>query len=335
MANKYSTIQQHEPLRLPEGWTGDRRRLIAQLEEIFDDIYRRFGRLSLEDLSPALRKQLSEVTEVDGALTEKILELEAIAGQLKLLVGEKPVSEQIDEGIEAIETFENTAVEITPQGFHVKSTGTFTVESQKFDIDENGEMSAVNCRLSGDLSVDGNAVWHAGNMIVSTAQPINPEAGLLWVKPDMTAIPAAGTWTKNALTSRPNFVRYYNEELIGVSIGAAPSNAKYRYKVKIPIYHTWNDENAYTCTVYLGSSSGAETINMGAQTFSKGGGHVFEAEVESTVWLGNLSTIWLRVIFSAGGVMALNSHATFSCTLTAISTSATGWKACEVQMYTG
>lgn len=283
--------------------------------------------------------ELSSKVEINSddleTVIESLMEIETTAEKLKIQVGEKTVKEQIDEGIDAIETFENTAVEITPQGFHVKSTGTFTVESQKFDIDENGEMSAVNCRLSGDLSVDGNAVWHAGNMIVSTAQPINPEAGLLWVKPDMTAIPAAGTWTKNALTSRPNFVRYYNEELTGVSIGAAPSNAKYRYKVKIPIYHTWNDENAYTCTVYLGSSSGSETINLGAQTFSKGGGHVFEAEVESTVWLGNLSTIWLRVVFSAGGVMTLNSHATFSCTLTAISTSATGWKTCEVQMYTG
>lgn len=332
MANKYSTIQQHEPLRLPEGWTGDRRRLIAQLEEIFDDIYRRFGRLSLEDLSPALRKQLSEVTEVDGALTEKILELEAIAGQLKLLVGEKPVSEQIDEGIEAIETFENTAVEITPKGFHVKSTGTFTVESQKFDVDENGEMSAVNCRLSGDLSVDGNAVWHAGNLILSTVQPSNLEAGLIWVKPDMTAIPAAGTWTKAALTSRPDqWLRTYDLTLTGTSIGAAPSNAKYTYEVRVPVYH--KDDTPETVTVYLGASSGAETINMGTQTFTDKG--TFKAKVESTVWLGNSAQIYMRVKVSNPNLMTINSHSPFTCTLTAKSTSATGWKACEVQMYTG
>lgn len=277
------------------------------------------------------RKMMLQMSSKVDENNESLLEVAATANNLKILVGEKSVSEQIAD----IDTFDNTAVEITPQGFHVKSSGTFTVESQKFDIDENGEMSAVNARISGDLSVDGNAVWHAGNLVVSTAQPENPQAGLVWIKPDTTSIPAAGTWTKDALTARPNFVRYYNEELKGVSIGTAPSNAKYRYKVKIPVYHTWNDTNAYTCTVYLGAASGAETINLGTQTFSAGGGHFFEAEVESTVWLGNLSTIWLRVVFSAGGVMALNSHSIFSCTLTAISTSATGWKACEVQMYTG
>lgn len=308
MASKYPTIQQHEPLRVPDGWDGDRRRLIAQLEEIFDDIYRRFGRLGLSDLDKSVA---NTIRQSEGLRIE------------------------VFKAIEDIDEFHGTTVEITDNGVDIKTGGTFTVDSEKFDIDKNGEMSAVNARVSGQLAVDGNAVWHAGNLVVSTAQPENPQAGLVWIKPDTTNIPAAGTWTKDALTSRPNFVRYYNEELKGVSIGTAPSNAKYRYKVKIPVYHTWNDTNAYTCTAYLGAASGAETINLGTQTFSAGGGHFFEAEVESTVWLGNLSTIWLRVVFSAGGVMALNSHSIFSCTLTAISTSATGWKACEVQMYTG
>lgn len=40
----------HEPFRIPQGWTGQERRLVAQMEEVFDDLYRRFGRLRIEDM---------------------------------------------------------------------------------------------------------------------------------------------------------------------------------------------------------------------------------------------------------------------------------------------
>lgn len=45
-----NTIQQHEPLRVPEGWTQSEKRLIAQLTETFDDLYSRFNRIRLQDL---------------------------------------------------------------------------------------------------------------------------------------------------------------------------------------------------------------------------------------------------------------------------------------------
>ena len=53
-----SSIQQHEPLRVPSNWGTNEKRLIAQLEELFDDIYRRFGRLRLEDLGDALKTRI-------------------------------------------------------------------------------------------------------------------------------------------------------------------------------------------------------------------------------------------------------------------------------------
>lgn len=67
MSEKYTTIQQHEPLRIPSGWTEQERRLIAQLEEIFDDLYRRFNRLRLEDLNPKLSQMIT--TSSDGLKT--------------------------------------------------------------------------------------------------------------------------------------------------------------------------------------------------------------------------------------------------------------------------
>lgn len=51
----YSTIQQHQPLRTPQGWSGQEKALIVQLDEVFDDIYRRFGRLRIEDMNKEFR----------------------------------------------------------------------------------------------------------------------------------------------------------------------------------------------------------------------------------------------------------------------------------------
>lgn len=51
MADQYSTIQQHQPLRVPAGWDKQEKAFVIQLEETFDDIYRRFGRLGMSDMS--------------------------------------------------------------------------------------------------------------------------------------------------------------------------------------------------------------------------------------------------------------------------------------------
>lgn len=63
MSSDYSTIQGHEPLRVPQGWQKQERAFVVQLEEILDDIYRRFGRLRVQDLGSDLKKI---VEDVDG-----------------------------------------------------------------------------------------------------------------------------------------------------------------------------------------------------------------------------------------------------------------------------
>ena len=55
MADKYSMIRQHQPLRTPAGWSGQEKAFIVQLEEIFDDIYRKFGRLGMNDMDKKFR----------------------------------------------------------------------------------------------------------------------------------------------------------------------------------------------------------------------------------------------------------------------------------------
>lgn len=63
---KYSTIQQHQPLRIPQEWSASERRFVAQLEEVLDDIYRRFGRLTLEDLGGVLKLQARNTFKVES-----------------------------------------------------------------------------------------------------------------------------------------------------------------------------------------------------------------------------------------------------------------------------
>ena len=61
MSTNYTTYQQHEPLRAPNTWSASEKRFVAQLEEVFDDIYRRFGRLRLEDMSKTFRQSYKKV----------------------------------------------------------------------------------------------------------------------------------------------------------------------------------------------------------------------------------------------------------------------------------
>lgn len=75
----YNTIQQHEPLRVPPEWNTGERRLIAQLEEILDDIYRRFGRLRIEDLGKKLKKT---ITDAEGNIAELEQTAESLTGRV-------------------------------------------------------------------------------------------------------------------------------------------------------------------------------------------------------------------------------------------------------------
>lgn len=75
----YNTIQQHQPLRVPSNWTENERRFIAQLEEILDDVYRRFNRLRLEDLSKDFQEKLTSATIIEaGAIRTDQLEAGAV-----------------------------------------------------------------------------------------------------------------------------------------------------------------------------------------------------------------------------------------------------------------
>lgn len=81
MSSKYPTIKQHEPLRVPAGWAAPERRLIAQLEEILDDLYSRFNRLKMSDLSKGLQAAIKSGTDGVAELRTELTQTEAEIAQ--------------------------------------------------------------------------------------------------------------------------------------------------------------------------------------------------------------------------------------------------------------
>lgn len=73
MSTNYTTYQQHEPFRIPSNWGTQERKFISQLEETFDDIYKRFGRLRLEDMGAKFRKSYEQTVE-DGSMYKTEIE---------------------------------------------------------------------------------------------------------------------------------------------------------------------------------------------------------------------------------------------------------------------
>ena len=70
------TIKQHEALRVPQGWKDQDKALITQLERIFTDIYKRFGRLTRDDLGEALNSLLDQygedISEIEAAMVTEV-----------------------------------------------------------------------------------------------------------------------------------------------------------------------------------------------------------------------------------------------------------------------
>lgn len=62
MANeKYTHTRGHEPLRIPQGWREQERAFVIQLERILTDVYQRFGKIGVGDLSKELQVFLEDI----------------------------------------------------------------------------------------------------------------------------------------------------------------------------------------------------------------------------------------------------------------------------------
>ena len=167
--NKYVTIQQHEPLRTPGGWNAEEKKLIMQLEEIFDDIYRRFNRISLKDLSPEVR---SMIKAMSGDFTELWTKIEQTAAQIE----QKANKQDVDTLTDLVREFETTVrqtaekIELLATKEELDETGA-VIESLQAEIAETAEKIQLLVTRE-EFDEYGNRLTDAETAIAQTAEQI-------------------------------------------------------------------------------------------------------------------------------------------------------------------
>lgn len=167
--NKNVTIQQHEPLRTPGGWNAEEKKLIMQLEEIFDDIYRRFNRISLKDLSPEVR---SMIKAMSGDFTELWTKIEQTAAQIE----QKANKQDVDTLTDLVREFETTVrqtaekIELLATKEELDETGA-VIESLQAEIAETAEKIQLLVTRE-EFDEYGNRLTDAETAIAQTAEQI-------------------------------------------------------------------------------------------------------------------------------------------------------------------
>lgn len=423
---KYTTIQQHEPIRIPTNWNEQERRLVAQLEEILDDLYRRFNRIRMEDLSPSLGKTITETKDGMIVLESKVTQTAEKLESLVVESGDYTIYVQPDEPAElpivgdiwiktpapkawnelaeltwdslaeslwndfegsgeatsffwngsewalmvdpnqiavlstAIEQtareialkankgdpatgVETTLVSITANGVVIKTGGTFTVESGNFELDEQGNMSAQNAYLSGNVFTNGHPALSEYDIYVGTNAPSAPHTGMVWIKPDEST--SASTTFSKTITwgDRQNMV---DNVRTGTMAGTATESvgSVFTYRVRIPVY----------IREFSGGKTGGELHldlydkDGGTQLLSVvrnvtideygSGNKVIDITMSGDAWIGNRASMFFRLyVKRISGYYAYNvlnssdnsAAITVNCTATS-SGGASGWRECAV-----
>lgn len=143
MSDKYITYQQHEPLRVPEGWNTQEKKFVGQLEEILDDIYRRFGRLRISDFSKEVR---ADIEDSAAGVAELRTEVEQQAGQIALRATRTEVQAGLDGKLNTDAPsvgVTNSAVVIDPDGIDLSTSENGQIVSRvgediELQIDKDG-----------------------------------------------------------------------------------------------------------------------------------------------------------------------------------------------------
>ena len=172
---KYSTIQQHEPLRIPSTWSHQERRFVAQLEEILDDMYRRFNRIKLSDLGSELKETV--VSSADGV---ENMETQVSHANEQI----KAVSDQQSDLTERLSSTESKTEEAIARI-------DLTYESILQQIIQNGEtMTQINATVDGidawSKDTEGNLadLLLAANAIKAQVSSVEGDVGKMLLTND-------------------------------------------------------------------------------------------------------------------------------------------------------
>lgn len=155
---KYSTIHQHEPLRAPAGWDAQEKRFVAQLEEVLDDIYRRFGRLKKSDLGGELRTTIQEsaegVRENKTAIEQTAEAITSKASQEDLNALTEAVNHHTTQISQTAKQIELKASAETVEKILNGTTGVPKVSNAVLTVDANGiHMTGGSISLSAESSL--------------------------------------------------------------------------------------------------------------------------------------------------------------------------------------
>ena len=192
MSDKYITYQQHEPLRVPDGWNTQEKKLLNQLEEILDDIYRRFGRIRLKDMEPSVREEITETAEGVTTLSTTV---EQQGGQITLLAERKLDADAPSVGVT------NSAVTIDPNGIDLSTSENGQITSR---VGDEIELQIDKEGVTGKKAVFDSV--EAPNIVNSFAGGIAPWKGS--IQETLDALPKylnedtyinipAGTYSEN------------------------------------------------------------------------------------------------------------------------------------------
>lgn len=332
MADKYSTIKQHEPLRVPDGWGQKEKRLIAQLEEIFDDIYARFGRLKLTDMSEPLQEDIKtaanaslEISKFEDKLNLKadrqVLDEDGnVVGDLSTLatLGAEGVAALIS-GATPAGAVQTTHVQIDQSGVHLNTDGTFTVESGNFAVDGEGNLSCSDASINGTLLNQGQKVYTPQDIYIGTEEPADKKVGMIWVKPGEegggSQSPTFSQATHRYMYDQGSRLGLASNAVYGYLTGSATEAAgtKITYEIDIPVFIGGTVNGAVVSIELYGQKF---TGTVSGKLYDHKTVHI---TAESSTWVANYASI--PFILTASNNNVLNEKAGSGYQITVVSRS--------------
>ena len=237
MSSDYSTIQGHEPLRVPQGWNQQERAFVVQMEEVLDDIYRRFGRLRVQDLGKDLKKVVEDVTGLSYA--QYNIDVDRI---------ETEVGQKVDQSTLAnYSTTSQTATQIsqyvTNNAYKLVSGITITANGIDLTGSKYIKLASGNIKI-GDWTFDQtNGLWYQNSSNLNQTFYVHYYNGKAFLETnDSLAICPDGGASVGAIFKN-NGVQDYKTR-IGLEPYPSPSDT-------LLSIGTWTNHVDQVCTDYL------------------------------------------------------------------------------------
>lgn len=282
MGSRYTTIQQHEPLRIPSNWGSQEKRLIAQLEETFDDIYRRFGRLKLSDLSESLRREVSST--IDGVKTHSTL-IEQNAEKIEL----KADGVKQEDGSVAAQSVSTSSVKVTADGVDITTDGTFTVDGSNFSVDADGKVTANGAIIDGTVRSNGALTLTQLDIHIGESEPEIKRTGMVWIKPVASAPPAPTMTTAVYSHTFAGTVQPLSKNYVYGTLTGRPevkAGDRFVYALSLPVF-AYRQTNGVIITCVINGIYYAGTFDFPAQGY-----YTFEITVtDETRWYCDTGSI--------------------------------------------